>query len=635
MLIRPPSRLRPLLAAATIGLLTYLYLLYCNPASQIWHKPTPWLSNGFINLPLSVKYKEQSDDHPITILIRSAQHTFATLLAKQSHTLADAARRYRERRGRHPPPGFDAWFRAAQKRGAIVVEDFFDRIHHDINPFWGLDPLEIRKMAHGQPQVIRVRQGNASFETDNPDRPPFIQSWAKLVTEMSAHLPDLDMVVNVMDESRILVPFENVGTYMAKEAMSREIFPPDEATSIYTDYTALDRDPVFHEPDWITNDSNRYWDHVRAACPPHSPARTVEALPNFDLPIDDLYPLPPVPYTLGGFVANFTASQDVCSQPHMRGLHGTFVESVSMSTSHELLPMFGGCKLPRNNEILIPGAMYLTDDPFYEGGRDKNVSWGKKKDGAIWRGVASGGRNKKDNWWHLHRHRWVQKMNGTVVKTMETGDRNAGPTFQLPPAGTPYRKIEGATKAGGSIGTWLDRIANVSFNNLECFPMARDELGRQVDFGCDHTNNYFRVEEMMPMPEQYGYKYLPDVDGHSYSARWRGFLRSSSCPLKATVYAEWHDDRLVPWVHFVPFDSSYQDIWSVMDYFLEGHDAEGERIAKQSMEWAAKVLKRDDMLLYVWRLLLEYARVADPRRGRLGFVEDLRPSRSWVSLTNW
>ncbi|KAJ4408397.1 hypothetical protein N0V82_009716 [Gnomoniopsis sp. IMI 355080] len=631
MLVRPSSRRRPL-AAAALGLLTFVFLLHNNLGPRIWRKPTPWSTSSVFDLPLTVKTEDLGDDHPITTLIRSAQHTFITLLAKQSHTLADASRKYRERRGRHPPPGFDVWFREARKRGTVVIEDFFDRIHHDINPFWGLDPLEIRKMAHRQPQVIRVRRGNASFETDNPDRPPFIQTWASLVSELSEHLPDLDMVVNVMDESRVLVPFEKMKTYMAEEAISRDLFSPDEAISSYTDYAALDLDPFLYEPDWITNDSNRYWNHVRAACPPDSPARSVEALPYFDQPIDDLYPLPPVPYTHEGFVGNFTASQDVCRQPHMRGLHGTFIESVSMSTSHELLPMFGGCKLPQNNEILIPGAMYLTDDPFYEGGRDENLPWGKKKDGAIWRGVASGGRNRKDNWWHLHRHRWVQTMNGTVVRRKEAGDQEAGPTFQLPPPATPYRKIEAVEKKQGSIGEWLDVVADVGFNNLECFPMARDEFGHQTDLGCDHTNNYFRVEETVPMTEQYEHKYLPDVDGHSYSARWRGFLRSSSCPLKATVYAEWHDDRLVPWVHFVPFDSSYQDIWSVLDYFVGGHDDEGEKIAQQSREWAAKVLRRDDMLLYVWRLLLEYARVADPNRARLGFVEDLRPTSSWIGL---
>jgi hypothetical protein len=35
------------------------------------------------------------------------------------------------------------------------------------------------------------------------------------------------------------------------------------------------------------------------------------------------------------------------------------------------------------------------------------------------------------------------------------------------------------------------------------------------------------------------------------------------------------------------------------------------------------VLRREDMLLYVWRLLLEFARVCDENRARLGYVDDL------------
>ncbi|KAG7103316.1 Mitotic spindle checkpoint component mad3 like protein [Verticillium longisporum] len=42
--------------------------------------------------------------------------------------------------------------------------------------------------------------------------------------------------------------------------------------------------------------------------------------------------------------------------PHLRGLHGTFIESISMSTTHELLPLFAESKLPQNNAMLVPGA---------------------------------------------------------------------------------------------------------------------------------------------------------------------------------------------------------------------------------------------------------------------------------------
>lgn len=94
------------------------------------------------------------------------------------------------------------------------------------------------------------------------------------------------------------------------------------------------------------------------------------SLPTFNSSIDDLYPKKPVAaYTYKGFVSNFTASRDACLQPHLRGMHGTFIESISMSTLHDLFPMFGGYKLEQNNEIVIPAGMYLTDREFYSGGK--------------------------------------------------------------------------------------------------------------------------------------------------------------------------------------------------------------------------------------------------------------------------
>jgi hypothetical protein len=66
-----------------------------------------------------------------------------------------------------------------------------------------------------------------------------------------------------------------------------------------------------------------------------------------------------------------------------------------------------------------------------------------------------------------------------------------------------------------------------------------------------------------------------------------------------------------------------------MAYFLgfaerSAHDAEGERIATEGRRWAEKVMRKEDMLLYVHRVLLEYGRVCDDDRDRLGFTDDLR-----------
>lgn len=569
---------------------------------------------------------EKPHTHPISELIYSAHGNFTQLLGKSSLSVAQAAHRYRERRGRHPPPGFDKWFEVAHEKGAVIVEEFFDRIHHDINPFWALDPLRVRRQAHLQPQLIRVRDGKADFETDNPHRPEWIQLWTELVKEMMPHLPDLDMVVNVMDETRVLVPWENITEYVATEQKSRELFPAYQAISEYSGYSDLDnhKEQQVFNPKWIGGKANQYWDFLAAACPPDSPARKFKSLTTFNDSIDEVFPTKPLSsYTHSGFIQNFTAAQDPCQQPHLRGMHGTFVESVSMSTTTNLFPMFGGSKLPQNNELLIPGGMYLTDREFYSGGDMHGGPWGEKKNELIWRGVASGGRNKDDNWWHFHRHRWVQMMNGTTVTRVEGAEKEAGPTFDLQAVGA-YKLPE---QKGGGLGAWLDTFSDVGFTRLECHPMVFDQADKKLET-CPHTDPYMSLAQSVPMDQMYDYKFLPDVDGNSFSARWRGFMLSSSLPLKATIYAEWHDDRLAPWIHFVPFDNTYVDIYAVMDFFLNGHDAEAQRIAEEGKAWAEKVLRREDMMLYVWRLLLEYARVVDPKRDRLGFVADLADGAS-------
>ncbi|EEY16332.1 conserved hypothetical protein [Verticillium alfalfae VaMs.102] len=399
--------------------------------------------------------------HPIDELIVEAQLRHRQLLGKQSLTLRQAASRYRERRGRHPPPGFDVWFAAATAAKAVVVEEFFDRIHHDINPFWGVDPAEMRRHAARQPFMIRVRGGKTDTDTEGEEPPYRVRQWAKLVAEMEPHIPDLDMFVN-----RVM----------------------------------------------------------------------------------------------------------------------------------------------------------------YSGGAARGGPWHRKRNALIWRGVSSGARNKRHNWWHIHRFRFVQMLNGTTVAAAEAGDAARANTFTLPPPGEKKYVYDIAAQRAGRLGAWLRSFADVAFTDILCDPPDmythwwKGTLRKKI---CTMVEPYYGVADELPMKKMYNHKYLPDIDGNSFSGRYRAFLLSSSMPLKSTIYAEWHDDRLVPWVHFVPFDNTYVDLYGIMDYFLRGRDAAAERIATDGKRWAETVLRREDMRLYVWRLLLEYARVMDDNRDRLAFVQDL------------
>ncbi|KAI8946265.1 glycosyltransferase family 90 protein [Xylaria longipes] len=552
--------------------------------------------------------------HPIDDLIGEAHVLHANLLKEQSHDVATAAARYRARRGRHPPPGFEDWMAYALDHNAIIVESFFDRVYADIAPFWGIDPHVTAARAVGGEFVVNVRNGSVNMTGNTEGHVPWLQLWSGLIEEAAPFLPDVDMPVNMMDESRIMTPWEDIAALLEKEQASRSLRARNETTRQYTGLAAVDaktEDKKPAGPEWL---SGNFWDLTRVACAPDAPSRKAEALKTFEeppeFPGEDWQP----EYTYEGYVRNYTASQDPCSQPHLRGLHGTFAEPLTIATSRELVPLFGGCKLTTNNDILIPGAMYLTDDPMYSGGDSHGPAWRAKKAGAVWRGVASGGRNKAENWRHFQRHRLVQMLNGSTVSRAEAAGegRRGAETFEMPSA----ERYGFARLRDGTVGKWLSGFADAGFTELLCFP---------ADSGCAYVAPYLRTVPGIPMREQYANKFMPDVDGNSFSARFRGFLLSTSLPVKATIYAEWHDDRIVPWLHFVPMDNTFQDLYAILDYFTR--DANGDRaanfIAEEGRAWSNKVLRREDMLLYVWRLLLEFARVCDEKRDQLGYVDDL------------
>lgn len=330
------------------------------------------------------------------------------------------------------------------------------------------------------------------------------------------------------------------------------------------------------------------------------------------------------PHQYQGFVSNSTLAAEFCHQPDLQGLNGIFVEPLSVSATKALFPMFGGSKLAVNNEILLPAPMYWNEEERFTGGADHGGAWAAKKDEAIWRGVATGGHNHAGNWRAFQRHRFVAMNNASELAAAESW---AAPpaNFALPPAQYHLR-----AQADGRLGEWVGGWSNVSFVELMC------DKKQEKEHRCNYTAPHFGVTAGIKMKEQFGSKYLPDIDGNSFSGRYLGFLRSTSLPIKATLWHEWHDSRLFAWKHFVPMDNRYEDWYGIMEYFLgyaggdddkknraPAHDAAAEKIASDGKEWAERVLRKDDMQIYVLRLLLEYARVTDERREKMGWVGDL------------
>jgi hypothetical protein len=206
--------------------------------------------------------KPKAPPHPIDTLIEAAEKTFDDLLKKESHDLKTAAAVYRERRGRHPPPGFDVWFKFAQDNGAVMVEDFFDQIYHDLGPFWGLPPSTMRKEAWDYEMTINIRNHTASTGSEWF----WTQIWLNLTKTIEHMLPDMDIALNAMDEPRVVAPWEDINRYMETERKTRVMAPAHEVISEFQHLALpgeLDREVKTRDKEW--EDTSKYWNRSVAA----------------------------------------------------------------------------------------------------------------------------------------------------------------------------------------------------------------------------------------------------------------------------------------------------------------------------------------------------------------------------------
>jgi len=309
------------------------------------------------------------------------------------------------------------------------------------------------------------------------------------------------------------------------------------------------------------------------------------------------------------------------------------ISPITGSTSRVLQPLFGGSKFAVNNDILFPAPMYWNGEERFEMG--DVTPWSSKQDTVIWRGTATGGRHNALNWPHFHRHRFVALANGTKSAIASEHDRIFTPAHQqaaIDPLPMPIRK---------NLAQWLNKRNNVAFTDLFC------DLPMPTWGTCWYLDEEYEVALGLTLSQQYTNKYLPDIDGNSFSGRYRSFLLSNSIPFKATLYREWHDSRLLAWKHFVPMNNRFSDYYSLLAYFIgceadvcgeegvvKGHDKEAENIAMAGKEWAEKVLRKVDMQIYVARVLLEFGRVTDDDREMVGWVGDLSGGRDFDNVTD-
>jgi hypothetical protein len=518
--------------------------------------------------------------------------------ASISKNFSEAVRTYRKINGRNPPPGFVNWYKFAREREVYNIDDF-DQIMDDLRPFWSIEPPVLRSLAahmHDRKAdsvvgihirdgaVWRVNEGPAEWRTD---------SFVSLIKGFVAALPDMDIAVNQLDQPRVTVPWEDMQKLLAKEEAFKINHNIDITVDEFSnDKTGLWVDEAAHEkiedPQFIDITSEPYMSVVQQACPPGSPARDNSTKNNQALYKD---------IGNGGLVTDFNRSVDICTVGLLlEQKHGMLFSSKNTINTKLLVPIFSESKTNVNNDILYPSTMHWDGDARYEYDDEYDYSWDDKEEAVFWRGTVTGGARNEDNYKNFQRDRLVSYVNSTEMRDKEVSILT---TSQANP-GT-YKRVSRFQPS-----KFAKDHTDVAFvEGGDCQP------------NCTVLTEAYTYANKTTLAEQFQYRYIVDVDGDGFSPRWRALMQSQSLGIKSTIFREWHHSRLFAWRHFVPLDVSYDDLYTILTYFIgygkanggkidgdnyanrdvyvQRHDFEARKMARRGREWAQKVLRREDM----------------------------------------
>ncbi|KAF3936805.1 hypothetical protein ABW19_dt0203691 [Dactylella cylindrospora] len=578
-----PQILRPTRAIVAAGIIVIIIL----PLFMVGVRRTVSVPN--VNTPPPPPESPPPHIHPIKFLMEQRASEFEVMKHRQSTSLRDAVRNYKKRYGMPPPPNFDKWYEFAVSRKSALIDEY-DTIYHQIQPFWGLPPKVIRERARealGFKQAfmrVSVRNGKVIDALDGAD-------WQRdatvgMINQFREWIPDMDLAFNTHDEPRIVVPSADMDAYV-KRAKGTQY-----AASLKNTFTGFPKDEAGKVLDIADTRFNEFahqgiWGSSRLSCPEGTPAQDP-----FEEKQDAVNQFASSPI---GFIWNRTASMDVCLQPSLQQRHGFFQRPNAFHVSHYLFPIFSQSKVSCYNDIIYPSPWYWAGKVSYDGAKD--VSWDEKKELIYWRGSTTGGFSRLSGWKRQHRQRVVTYLNAfdETCKIFESSGKDKDTVW----------KVKNVKRKE------LQSLIDVKFSHI----------GQCDDVDCEEQKEFFKPTDMVDQQDAWMYKYLLDMDGNAFSGRFYAFLESNSAVFKMALFKEWHEEWLMPWVHYIPLSLDMGESMETLRYFTKERDGVDaiKRIAEQGRYWAGKVLRKEDFEVWFFRLLLEYGRVIDDNRENIGF----------------
>ncbi|KAJ2970780.1 hypothetical protein NQ176_g8020 [Zarea fungicola] len=561
--------------------------------------------------------------HPINQLIYDSEIDYRHWSVKisTSRTSSTAARIYEDRHsGRQAPPLFKEWF--AQLHRA-KIRDSFPQIDEDLEPFWQLTPEQLRAAVEEAAQLpgvatLVIKDGQASIGSSDADglrdRDGSLAKLVQMASNFSAHLPDMILPINLARSPRILPlwkkrwPINRASDHGAVADVISGRSP--RQAEISAAHEALGGQNAMTVSEFRTM--------LRQACPPNSASRA-----NPYLSTAGFCRACAGAHSTLQLMSDWQTSLDsVCSQPDLAYLHGFYMTAPDVRPVQKLLPLFSLYKtahfadilLPlspgdaaENEEVEGPGAAAAPDKPFLD--RSDNISWS----GSIGQNTITPE--------YLHGHHKLRLL-GQLVRPRPTDK-----TTLIKPIIGDTRQWVYAKRTTADVNSKLP--LNVGLSDYTACTGHNCDTVRLLFAGDDDRYRQAVGDGVTPRPppprvDDSKLTLLLDEDDGPAPGTMHA-LRTETVPILSTIFKTWYTSRLKPWVHFIPVDVRYQALHTTLSYFTVLEDRrdsgvmDSKGVAQQGKSWAKEVLREEDREIYLFRLLIEWARLIDERRDEISF----------------
>lgn len=242
------------------------------------------------------------------------------------------------------------------------------------------------------------------------------------------------------------------------------------------------------------------------------------------------------------FISNHQQYMDIATHPSHLRLHGAIARQIPATSNH--LPLFSFARTSLHSDILgIPYSHLIETPP---------LDWDDKtNEKLLWRGGTTGGHHDEHfDWKTTQRFRLIDTARSTNQTTVLIP---SSPPSSSSSSSSPYHLTQTTFQKASS------RYLDVGFTGapIQC---------SESDGTCAQIAKEYVFLPRMSHKQAAPYKYMLDVDGNAWSARFKGLLSTGSVVLKSTIMPEWYHDRIQPWVHYVPVKMDYSDVFDVMAY---------------------------------------------------------------------